>query len=73
VRDVTVEATDTAHIERIVEAVRAVDVAYTPGVARICRAIADDSAKVWNVTVKQHAVAGALARAAAHDGVARRS
>jgi malate dehydrogenase (oxaloacetate-decarboxylating) len=92
VRDVTVEATDAAHIERIVEAVRAVDgveveqvsdrtfllhlggklrvdpkipiktrddlsMAYTPGVARICRAIADDPAKVWNLTVKQNAVA----------------
>jgi malate dehydrogenase (oxaloacetate-decarboxylating) len=31
--------------------------AYTPGVARICRAIADDPAKVWNLTVKQNAVA----------------
>jgi malate dehydrogenase (oxaloacetate-decarboxylating) len=92
VRDVTVEATDAAHIERIVEAVRAVDgvevdhvsdrtfllhlggklrvesktpirtrddlsMAYTPGVARICRAIADEPAKVWNLTVKQNAVA----------------
>jgi malate dehydrogenase (oxaloacetate-decarboxylating) len=92
VRDVTVEATDAAHIERIVEAVRAVDgvevehfsdrtfllhlggklrvesktpirtrddlsMAYTPGVARICRAIADDPGKVWNLTVKQNAVA----------------
>jgi malate dehydrogenase (oxaloacetate-decarboxylating) len=92
VRDVTVEAADAAHIERIVEAVRAVDgvevehvsdrtfllhlggklrvesktpirtrddlsMAYTPGVARICRAIADDPAKVWNLTVKQNAVA----------------
>ena len=92
VRDVTVEATDAAHIERIVEAMRAVDgvqvehvsdrtfllhlggklrvdpktpirtrddlsMAYTPGVARICRAIADDPAKVWNLTVKQNAVA----------------
>jgi malate dehydrogenase (oxaloacetate-decarboxylating) len=31
--------------------------AYTPGVARICRAIADDPAKVWNLTIKQNAVA----------------
>jgi malate dehydrogenase (oxaloacetate-decarboxylating) len=31
--------------------------AYTPGVARICRAIAEDPAKVWNLTVKQNAVA----------------
>jgi malate dehydrogenase (oxaloacetate-decarboxylating) len=92
VRDVTVEAGDAAHIERIVEAVREVDgvevdhvsdrtfllhlggklrvepktpirtrddlsMAYTPGVARICRAIAEDPAKVWNLTVKQNAVA----------------
>ena len=31
--------------------------AYTPGVARICRAIADDPAKVWNLTIKQNTVA----------------
>jgi malate dehydrogenase (oxaloacetate-decarboxylating) len=31
--------------------------AYTPGVARICRAIAEDREKVWNLTVKQNAVA----------------
>jgi malate dehydrogenase (oxaloacetate-decarboxylating) len=31
--------------------------AYTPGVARISRAIADDPAKVWTLTVKQNAVA----------------
>jgi malate dehydrogenase (oxaloacetate-decarboxylating) len=31
--------------------------AYTPGVARICRAIADDPEKVWNLTVKQNTVA----------------
>jgi malate dehydrogenase (oxaloacetate-decarboxylating) len=31
--------------------------AYTPGVARVCRAIADDPSKVWNLTIKQHAVA----------------
>jgi malate dehydrogenase (oxaloacetate-decarboxylating) len=31
--------------------------AYTPGVARVCQAIADDPAKVWNLTVKQNAVA----------------
>jgi malate dehydrogenase (oxaloacetate-decarboxylating) len=31
--------------------------AYTPGVARICRAIADEPSKVWSLTVKQHAVA----------------
>ncbi|HXV33445.1 MAG TPA: NAD-dependent malic enzyme [Gaiellaceae bacterium] len=31
--------------------------AYTPGVARICRAIADDPETVWNLTVKQNTVA----------------
>jgi malate dehydrogenase (oxaloacetate-decarboxylating) len=31
--------------------------AYTPGVARICRAIADQPEKVWNLTIKQNAVA----------------
>jgi len=31
--------------------------AYTPGVARVCRAIADDPKKVWNLTIKQNAVA----------------
>ena len=31
--------------------------AYTPGVARVCRAIADEPSKVWNLTIKQHAVA----------------
>ena len=31
--------------------------AYTPGVARICTAIAEDRAKVWNLTVKQNSVA----------------
>ena len=31
--------------------------AYTPGVARICRAIAEDREKVWNLTIKQNAVA----------------
>jgi malate dehydrogenase (oxaloacetate-decarboxylating) len=31
--------------------------AYTPGVARVCRAIADEPAKVWNLTVKQNTVA----------------
>ena len=30
--------------------------AYTPGVARICRAIADDPEKVWNLTIKQNTV-----------------
>jgi malate dehydrogenase (oxaloacetate-decarboxylating) len=31
--------------------------AYTPGVARVCGAIADDPEKVWNLTVKQNTVA----------------
>jgi malate dehydrogenase (oxaloacetate-decarboxylating) len=31
--------------------------AYTPGVARISQAIADDPAAVWNLTMKQHTVA----------------
>ena len=31
--------------------------AYTPGVARVCRAIADDVSKVWNLTIKQNTVA----------------
>src|SRR6266540_5878630 len=31
--------------------------AYTPGVARICRAIAEDREKVWNLTIKQNTVA----------------
>src|SRR5438876_8302909 len=31
--------------------------AYTPGVARVCRAIADDSSKVWNLTIKHNTVA----------------
>jgi malate dehydrogenase (oxaloacetate-decarboxylating) len=31
--------------------------AYTPGVARICKAIADDPEKAWSLTVKQHAIA----------------
>ena len=31
--------------------------AYTPGVARVSQAIADDPAKVWTLTTKQHLVA----------------
>ncbi len=31
--------------------------AYTPGVARVCRAIADDPDSVWSLTTKQHMVA----------------
>jgi malate dehydrogenase (oxaloacetate-decarboxylating) len=92
IRDVTVLAADTAHLDRILESVRSVDgievervsdrtflmhrggklevvprfplktrddlsMAYTPGVARISRAIADDPARVWGLTVKQNTVA----------------
>ena len=31
--------------------------AYTPGVARVCIAIAEDASKVWNLTIKQNTVA----------------
>jgi malate dehydrogenase (oxaloacetate-decarboxylating) len=31
--------------------------AYTPGVARVSRAIAEDPEKVWNLTIKQNSVA----------------
>jgi malate dehydrogenase (oxaloacetate-decarboxylating) len=31
--------------------------AYTPGVARVCMAIAEDRSKVWNLTIKQNSVA----------------
>jgi malate dehydrogenase (oxaloacetate-decarboxylating) len=31
--------------------------AYTPGVARVCTAIAEDPAKVWNLTIKANTVA----------------
>ena len=31
--------------------------AYTPGVARVCQAIADDPESVWNLTIKQNTVA----------------
>ena len=31
--------------------------AYTPGVARVCLAIAEDVTKVWNLTIKQNTVA----------------
>jgi malate dehydrogenase (oxaloacetate-decarboxylating) len=92
VRDVTVLAGDADHLERIVEAIRALDgvevdrvsdrvflvhlggklevqsriplktrddlsMAYTPGVARVCMAIHDDPAVVWNLTIKQNSVA----------------
>jgi malate dehydrogenase (oxaloacetate-decarboxylating) len=92
VRDVTVDASDADHLERITAAVRALDgvevervsdrtfllhlggkiemrprspiktrddlsMAYTPGVARVCLAIADDPSAAWNLTVKQNTVA----------------
>ena len=92
IRDVTVSATDEAHLHDITEAVRAVDgvevlrvsdrtflmhlggkieirskvplrtrddlsMAYTPGVARISRAVADDPSAAWNLTIKQNTVA----------------
>jgi malate dehydrogenase (oxaloacetate-decarboxylating) len=92
IRDVTVLAADAAHLDLILEAVRAVpgavvldvsdrtflmhlggklevnprqplktrddlSMAYTPGVARVSRAIADDPQKVWTLTVKANTVA----------------
>ena len=92
VRDVTVSATDEAHLHRIAEAVRSLEgvdvlrvsdrtflihlggkieirskiplktrddlsMAYTPGVARISQAIADDPETAWNLTIKQNTVA----------------
>jgi malate dehydrogenase (oxaloacetate-decarboxylating) len=92
VRDVTVSASDDAHLHRIVEAARSVDgvevlrvsdrtflmhlggkieirskiplktrddlsMAYTPGVARVSQAIADDPSSAWNLTIKQNTVA----------------
>jgi malate dehydrogenase (oxaloacetate-decarboxylating) len=91
-RDVTVLAGDSAHLERIIAAVSAVDgievehvsdrtflmhlggkleitprlplktrddlsMAYTPGVARISTAIAEDPSRVWALTIKQNMVA----------------
>jgi malate dehydrogenase (oxaloacetate-decarboxylating) len=92
IRDVTVLAGDSAHLERIIAAVSDVDgievqhvsdrtfllhlggkleitprlplktrddlsMAYTPGVARISTAIAEDPSKVWALTIKQNTVA----------------
>jgi malate dehydrogenase (oxaloacetate-decarboxylating) len=92
IRDVTVSASDDAHLHRIAEAVRSVDgvevvrisdrtflmhlggkieiaskiplktrddlsMAYTPGVARVSQAIADDPSAAWNLTSKQNTVA----------------
>jgi malate dehydrogenase (oxaloacetate-decarboxylating) len=92
VRDVTVLATDAAHIDSIADAAQALDdvvvehvsdrtflrhlggklevvpktpvktrddlsMAYTPGVARVSQAIANDPSKVWTLTLKQNTVA----------------
>jgi malate dehydrogenase (oxaloacetate-decarboxylating) len=92
IRDVTVLATDAAHIDSIAEAAQALDdvvvehvsdrtflrhlggklevvpktpvktrddlsMAYTPGVARVSQAIANDPSKVWTLTLKQNTVA----------------
>jgi len=92
VRDVTVDASDSDHLARIVESVRQTEgvevervsdrtflmhlggkiemrskvpvktrddlsMAYTPGVARICQAIAEDRGLAWNLTIKQNTVA----------------
>jgi malate dehydrogenase (oxaloacetate-decarboxylating) len=92
VRDVTVDASDADHLERIVERVRQTEgvevervsdrtflmhlggkiemrskvpvktrddlsMAYTPGVARICQAIAADRDSAWNLTIKHNTVA----------------
>jgi malate dehydrogenase (oxaloacetate-decarboxylating) len=92
IRDVTVSATDEAHLHRIAEAAHSIDgvevlrvsdrtflmhlggkieiaprvplktrddlsMAYTPGVARISEAIADDRSAAWSLTVKQNTVA----------------
>jgi malate dehydrogenase (oxaloacetate-decarboxylating) len=92
VRDVTVNAGDSEHGKRIVEAVRALDgvevqsisdrtfllhlggkievtpkspvrtrddlsMAYTPGVARVCLAIAEAPERAWSLTIKRNTVA----------------
>ncbi len=92
VRDVTVQATDAGHAQRIVEVVSALpgievehssdrtfllhlggkihmegnlplktrddlSMAYTPGVARVCQAIAADRDAAWNLTIKRNTVA----------------
>jgi len=92
IRDVTIDAASSEHLEQIVEAVRKVDgidvehvsdrtflmhlggkiettskvplktrddlsMAYTPGVARICQAIAEDRNLAWNLTIKKNTVA----------------
>ena len=92
IRDVTVMATDEAHLHKIAEAARSVEgvevlrvsdrtflmhlggkieisskvplktrddlsMAYTPGVARISQAVAEDPEVAWNLTIKQNTVA----------------
>ncbi|HET9323041.1 MAG TPA: NAD-dependent malic enzyme [Gaiellaceae bacterium] len=92
IRDVTVMAANPAHLDAILDAVRAVDgievlhvsdrtflmhlggklevtpkhplktrddlsMAYTPGVARVSQAIADEPEKAWGLTIKQNTVA----------------
>ncbi len=92
VRDITVFAVDDSHVERIRDAVDAVEgvtvqsvrdrtflmheggkievvskiplqsrddlsMAYTPGVARVCRAIAEDPGEVHKFTIKKNSVA----------------
>ncbi|HEU6446407.1 MAG TPA: NAD-dependent malic enzyme [Gaiellaceae bacterium] len=92
IRDVTVMADSPAHLDQILDAVRAVEgievlhvsdrtflmhlggklevrprhrlktrddlsMAYTPGVARVSQAVADDPEKVWSLTIKQNTVA----------------
>ena len=92
VRDVTVQAASSEHLDEIVAAVRAVEgvevehvsdrtfllhlggklevvprtplktrddlsMAYTPGVARVCQAIANDPDAAWNLTIKKNTVA----------------
>ena len=92
VRDVTVQAGSSEHLEAIVAAVRSVEgvdvehvsdrtfllhlggklevvpktplktrddlsMAYTPGVARVCQAIAADRDSAWNLTIKKNTVA----------------
>lgn len=92
VRDITINAHDEVHAQRIIDRVNSMDgvqvvhvsdrtflmhlggkiemrskvpvktrddlsMAYTPGVARICIAIAEDPAKAWNLTIKRNTVA----------------
>ena len=91
-RDITVNARDSEHGRKIVEAVEALpqthvvnisdrtflmhlggkvevrskmpirtrddlSMAYTPGVARVCRAIAEDPERAFNLTIKRNTVA----------------